>query len=257
MEEESYENVIREITRIVLTSPQKMIREEDLVNLSRGFEFDKIVLDSIADDIRIDSIGHFTEDYRDMIDEFLRNPIDRDSLFSIAKHNKDLKPKAILYAPVASLDEFTVFEIDRHNTQFVAGFPLRITDTLVFQDTSEVTMAMVDTSRPLDTIFTASIDTHIVELAIFSPDTSDFSFKPLVLKKGIKIGMHYNELIQKLGIGFMKKGNRLFYHNWSDRIGIFEVGEDGFIQSIIIGQYAVDFSAERDLPSFYLNYVSF
>jgi hypothetical protein len=45
MEEESYENVIREITRIVLTSPQKMIREEDLVNLSRGFEFDKIISD--------------------------------------------------------------------------------------------------------------------------------------------------------------------------------------------------------------------
>ncbi|TFG15148.1 MAG: hypothetical protein EU531_08600 [Promethearchaeota archaeon] len=45
MEQESYENTVREITKIVLTSPQKMIRKEDLVNLSRGFDFEKIISD--------------------------------------------------------------------------------------------------------------------------------------------------------------------------------------------------------------------
>jgi hypothetical protein len=45
MEKNSYEDVVREITKIVLTSPQKMIRKEDLVNLSRGFDFEKIISD--------------------------------------------------------------------------------------------------------------------------------------------------------------------------------------------------------------------
>lgn len=45
MEQKSYEDTVREITKIVLTSPQKMIRKEDLVNLSRGFDFEKIISD--------------------------------------------------------------------------------------------------------------------------------------------------------------------------------------------------------------------
>lgn len=45
MEEKSYENVVKNITKLVLTSPQKMIRKEDLVNLSKGFDFEKIIGD--------------------------------------------------------------------------------------------------------------------------------------------------------------------------------------------------------------------
>ncbi|TFG03880.1 MAG: hypothetical protein EU542_00735 [Promethearchaeota archaeon] len=45
MEQDSYENTVREITKIVLMSPQKMIRREDIVNLSRGFDFEKIISD--------------------------------------------------------------------------------------------------------------------------------------------------------------------------------------------------------------------
>ena len=45
MEQKSYEDTVTEITKIVLTSPQKMIRKEDLVNLSRGFDFEKIISD--------------------------------------------------------------------------------------------------------------------------------------------------------------------------------------------------------------------
>ena len=45
MEQQSYENTVKNITKIVLTGPQKMIRKEDLVNLSRGFDFDKVISD--------------------------------------------------------------------------------------------------------------------------------------------------------------------------------------------------------------------
>ncbi len=45
MEQNSYEDTVKEITKIVLTSPQKMIRKEDLVNLSKDFDFEKIISD--------------------------------------------------------------------------------------------------------------------------------------------------------------------------------------------------------------------
>ena len=37
------EDVVRNITRIILTNPQKMIREEDLSNLCKNFEFNNII----------------------------------------------------------------------------------------------------------------------------------------------------------------------------------------------------------------------
>ncbi|MFX1522166.1 MAG: hypothetical protein ACFFCC_01530, partial [Promethearchaeota archaeon] len=37
---ENIEEVVRNITKIILTNPQKMIREEDLKNLSRNFDFE-------------------------------------------------------------------------------------------------------------------------------------------------------------------------------------------------------------------------
>ncbi len=43
MELENVEEVIRNVTKIILTNPQKMIREEDLKNLSRDFNFDFVM----------------------------------------------------------------------------------------------------------------------------------------------------------------------------------------------------------------------
>ena len=43
MENNNYEEVVRNIAKIVLTSPQKMIREEDLRILSKNFEFEEII----------------------------------------------------------------------------------------------------------------------------------------------------------------------------------------------------------------------
>ncbi|MFW9895070.1 MAG: hypothetical protein ACFFD7_04630 [Candidatus Thorarchaeota archaeon] len=40
---ENIEEVVRNITKIILTNPQKMIREEDLKNLSRDFDFETTV----------------------------------------------------------------------------------------------------------------------------------------------------------------------------------------------------------------------
>ena len=43
METENTEEVVRKITKIILTNPQKMIREEDLKNLSKDLNFDIIM----------------------------------------------------------------------------------------------------------------------------------------------------------------------------------------------------------------------
>lgn len=43
MEATNIEEVVQNITRIILTNPQKMIREEDLRNLCKNFEFKNII----------------------------------------------------------------------------------------------------------------------------------------------------------------------------------------------------------------------
>lgn len=43
MENTNFEDTIKKITRLILTSPQKMIREVDLRNLSKDFNFDEII----------------------------------------------------------------------------------------------------------------------------------------------------------------------------------------------------------------------
>ncbi|GAG15815.1 unnamed protein product [marine sediment metagenome] len=43
MESMTFEEVVKNITKIVLTSPQKMIREEDLRIISKDFEFEEII----------------------------------------------------------------------------------------------------------------------------------------------------------------------------------------------------------------------
>ena len=43
MENVNFEDAVKNIAKIVLTSPQKMIREEDLRILSRNFDFEEII----------------------------------------------------------------------------------------------------------------------------------------------------------------------------------------------------------------------
>ena len=43
MENVNFEETVKNIAKIVLTSPQKMIREEDLRILSKTFEFEEIL----------------------------------------------------------------------------------------------------------------------------------------------------------------------------------------------------------------------
>jgi len=43
MEIANFEEAVENITKIILTSPQKMIREEDLRNLSKNFDFEQII----------------------------------------------------------------------------------------------------------------------------------------------------------------------------------------------------------------------
>lgn len=43
MEHKDFEDLVRLVTKIILTSPQKMIREEDLRNLCKNFDFEQII----------------------------------------------------------------------------------------------------------------------------------------------------------------------------------------------------------------------
>ncbi|MGB5910951.1 MAG: hypothetical protein WBH31_07160 [Promethearchaeia archaeon] len=43
MENNEFEETVKLITKLILTQPQKMIREEDLKNLSKKFNFEKIM----------------------------------------------------------------------------------------------------------------------------------------------------------------------------------------------------------------------
>ena len=43
MENNEFEEIVKLITKLILTQPQKMIREEDLQNLSKNFNFEKIM----------------------------------------------------------------------------------------------------------------------------------------------------------------------------------------------------------------------
>jgi hypothetical protein len=43
MENDNFEEAVKNIAKIILTSPQKMIREEDLRILSKNFEFEEII----------------------------------------------------------------------------------------------------------------------------------------------------------------------------------------------------------------------
>jgi hypothetical protein len=54
MELEDIKDVVRNITKIILTNPQKMIREDDLKNLSKDFNFDTVMSDIY---VKLQTIG--------------------------------------------------------------------------------------------------------------------------------------------------------------------------------------------------------
>jgi len=43
MEIVNFEDRVKNLAKIILTSPQKMIREEDLLNLTKNFDFDEVI----------------------------------------------------------------------------------------------------------------------------------------------------------------------------------------------------------------------
>ena len=43
MEIANFEDIVKNIAKIILTSPQKMIREEDLLNLTKDFDFEEVI----------------------------------------------------------------------------------------------------------------------------------------------------------------------------------------------------------------------
>jgi len=43
METVNFEDIVKNIAKIILTSPQKMIREEDLLNLTKNLDFEEVI----------------------------------------------------------------------------------------------------------------------------------------------------------------------------------------------------------------------
>jgi len=43
METMNFEDIVKNIAKIILTSPQKMIREEDLLNLTKNLDFEEVI----------------------------------------------------------------------------------------------------------------------------------------------------------------------------------------------------------------------
>ena len=43
METVNFEDIVKNLAKIILTSPQKMIREEDLLNLTKNFDFEEVI----------------------------------------------------------------------------------------------------------------------------------------------------------------------------------------------------------------------
>jgi hypothetical protein len=211
-----------------------------------GFELSHINLDSLKDDLRLDSFGHFDAAYHEHISDFLADPYPLESSIEQGLPVEDRFISTLLYYQYKPKDGYKAFDLPKYNAQIIfhteAVFPA---DSLL-SDTAQI-----------DSLVEPELIHRLVEIAAFAQDTSDVTQPDLVFKHGVVVGMHYNELVSKLGIGFVKKGNRLFYHDWKDRVGIFEVNEEGIVQKIIIGRYSIDLSLEAELPSFFVNYDSF
>lgn len=116
MEQKSYENVVSEITKIVLTSPQKMIRREDLVNLSRGFDFEKIISDVY---LNLTKIGF----------EFISSTFLGQKYYILTSEGKDDKISPSQYGTLALIIAFSK-EIDENiNTSDLKEIFFEVWDT--------------------------------------------------------------------------------------------------------------------------------
>jgi hypothetical protein len=196
--------------------------------------------------LRLDSFGHFDAAYHQHIEKFLSQPIKQEELMGQAILLEDRPIKTLLYFPYQPLNGFMAYELPKYNAQFVIHIQSIMPPDSMRSDTALA-----------DSLVQPILISNLVELAVFARDSNDVTKPDLVLENGVVIGMHYNELVSKLGIGFVKKGNRLFYNDWKDRVGIFEVDEDGIVKTIIIGRYGIDFTFEPELPAFFVNYASF
>ncbi len=212
-----------------------------------GFELSNIVLDSMDDEFEIDSKMDYKKEYQDFISDFLEDPVEFDYVNEIRNLQpiEDKQVKTLLYHPYQPSDMFEGYYWNPSNAQIVLYNDLIPFDTVIVP---------LDSGR-VDTIYTVDIEATLVELSMVS-DTSQQN-SDLFLKHDITLGMHYNELVSKLGIGFVKNENRMIYHNWKDRIGIFEVDEYGIVNRIIIGHYGIDLELDPKIPNFIFSYVSF
>ncbi|MFX0025350.1 MAG: hypothetical protein ACFE8M_02970 [Candidatus Hermodarchaeota archaeon] len=76
MEDNEFEATVKLITKLILTQPRKMIREEDLQNLSKNFNFEKIMSKIY---LNLKNIGF----------EFIKSKLQNDTYYILTSEGKD------------------------------------------------------------------------------------------------------------------------------------------------------------------------
>ncbi|MFX1494510.1 MAG: hypothetical protein ACFFBZ_09540 [Promethearchaeota archaeon] len=76
MENNEFKETVKLITKLILTQPQKMIREEDLRNLSKNFNFEKIMSNVY---LNFKNVGF----------EFIKSKLFNDTYYILTSEGKD------------------------------------------------------------------------------------------------------------------------------------------------------------------------
>ncbi|MFW9948372.1 MAG: hypothetical protein ACFFDX_16210 [Candidatus Odinarchaeota archaeon] len=76
MENNEFKETVKLITKLILTQPQKMIREEDLRNLSKNFNFEKIMSNVY---LNLKNVGF----------EFIKSKLFNDTYYILTSEGKD------------------------------------------------------------------------------------------------------------------------------------------------------------------------
>ncbi len=90
MENNEFEETVKLITKLILTQPQKMIREEDLQNLSKNFNFERIMSNVY---LSLKNVGF----------EFVKSKLHSDTYYILTSEGKDDSISPSQYGTLALL----------------------------------------------------------------------------------------------------------------------------------------------------------
>ena len=210
-----------------------IVKPPPFVPLS-GFDSLPRSIDAIPDKTQLDSIEHFSPEYIQKLQDFLQNPLNLNLIFSTTKKKRAKAFKRALYEKL---------EPETGYKRYVLS--------------NELAEIVIHRDSLLEAL---SSDTNLVELKLFSYGDPFFKFPPkdssvikeMTLRNGLTIGSDFSDLVHIMGSGFLKKGDRIIYCDWKNRLAMFDF-QNQKIQRIIIGRYNIDLEKEA-LPAFLFKY---